>query len=169
LIQIINKEKTDFRNEWHTKQNKICPLLKKEIPYDNIALDHKHKRKKDPVGPNGDGLIRGVVQMQANALEGKIINNFKRLGLEKYINIVAFLRNLADYLENPPIPQIYIHPNEIKRPRKLAKNWVKKINKMHKKKYPRRKNLTYPKSKKLTKQLEMLSEEFNCEPIYLKE
>jgi len=169
LIQLKNKDKATFRERWHYKQNCICPLLKIEVPFDNIALDHKHKRKKDPVGPNGDGLIRGVLHMQANALEGKIINNFKRLGLAKYIELPDFLRNLADYLENPPIPQRYIHPSEQRKPRKIKKSWVNKVNKMYLAKYPTRKPLQYPKSKKLTKVFQELCNEFKIKPEYLKE
>ena len=168
LIQIPQNEKADFRIKWHRKQNGICPILRKEVPYDKIALDHKHKRKGDPAGPNGDGLCRGVVQLQANALEGKIINNFKRLGLEKHIDICSFLRNLADYLEHPPIPQIYIHPNEEKKPPKIKKNWFNKLNKQYRVSYPNRKALEYPKSEKMTKFLFTLCHEFGMQPQYRK-
>lgn len=165
---MTQNEKADFRIKWHRNQNGICPILKKEVPYDKIALDHKHKKKSDPAGPNGDGLCRGVVQMQANALEGKIINNFKRLGLEKHIDICSFLRNLADYLEQPPIPQIYIHPNEIKKQPGFKMTWFKKLNKQYREKYPKRKGLHCPKSHKMTKQLWRASEEFDLPPEYKK-
>ena len=168
LIQITQNEKTDFRIKWYKQQNGICPILKKKVSFDKVALDHKHKRKNDPVGPNGDGLCRGVIQMQANALEGKIINNFKRLGLEKHIDICSFLRNLADYLEHPPIPQIYIHPDEEKKPLKIKKNWFNKLNKLYQKKYPKRKALVYPKSEKMTKHLKTLCYKFNLPPQYKK-
>ena len=179
LIQIENKDKEDFRKKWHYKQNSICPLLKIKIPFDNIALDHKHKRKKDPVGPNGDGLIRGVLQMQANAMEGKIINSFKRLGLGKYIKLPDFLRNLADYLEDPPIPQKYIHPNEIPKKLILSRQSFNQLVKVYSKKYPNRKKLkyVYTKSKKrmprpnqkLTKTLNKLYIEFDIKPKFFKE
>lgn len=169
LIQIKGKDLSTFRNRWHYKQNTICPILKVKVPFDKIALDHKHKRKRDPVGPGGDGLIRGVLQIQANALEGKIINNFKRLGLAKYIKLPDLLRNLADYLENPPIPQKYIHPSEEKKPPKLKKTSYNKVAKEFHKKYPSRKSLEYPKSKKLTQPLKKLFKEFNIKPEYLKE
>lgn len=179
LIQIKQIEKTDFRITWHKKQKCICPILKIFVPYDKIALDHKHKRKKDPVGINGSGLIRGVVQIQANALEGKIINNFKRLGLEKHITIESYLRNLADYLEFPPIPQRYIHPNEIKKEPKISRQSFNQLEKVYSKKYPNRKKLKYnytrskkhkPKpNQKLTKTLKKLYAEFNIKPKFFKE
>jgi len=178
LVQITNNEKAEFRTWWHKKQNLICPLLKIEVPLNNVALDHKHKRKKDPVGPNGDGLIRGVVQLQANALEGKIINSFKRLGLDKFIELPALLRNIADYLENPPIPQKYIHPNEIKKEPVLSRQSFNQLVRLYHKKYPKRKELTYtysrskkhkPKpSQKLTKTLKQLYSEFNVKPKFYK-
>lgn len=169
LVQLDLKDLGPFRTIWHSQQHEICPILKIKVPYDDVVIDHKHKRKKDPAGPNGDGLCRGVIQKQANALEGKIVNNFKRLGLKKYIDLPSFLRNLADYLENPPVEQVYIHPNEKPKLPKLKKNWVKKLNTVYLKKYPKRKSLKYPKSKKLTKQLKELSEEFKIQPEYLKE
>lgn len=170
LIQITSDDLPAFRKDWHTKQYGICPLLKCPVPYDKIAVDHKHKRKNDPVGPNGDGLIRGVIQMQANALEGKIINNFKRLGLEKFLPIHEYLRNLADYLEHPPIPQIYIHPDEAVKPfLKLSKRSFNTLRVKHNEKYPKRKSLVYPKRKYITKDLEKLFHEFNIKPQFLKE
>lgn len=168
LIQISNKELADFRIHWHRKQGGICPVLKKEVPYDKIALDHKHKKKGDLAGPNGDGLCRGVIQTQVNALEGKIINNFKRLGLEKHIDICSYLRNLADYLEQPPIPQIYIHPKEEKKPAKIKKNWFNKLNRAYREKWPNKKPLEFPKSGKMTKFLYAQCHDLGMQPQYRK-
>ena len=168
LLQIDQNDLADFRIKWHKKQKGICPILKQEIPYNKIAVDHKHKRKKDPIGVNGGGLIRGVVQIQANALEGKIINNFKRLGLEKFITLPEFLRNLADYLDHPPIPQIYIHPNEKEKILKIKKNWFNKINKQYQEKYPGKKPLKYPKSGKMTKILHRVCHDLESKPEYKK-
>ncbi len=157
-----------FRKREHDKQNEICPILKIKVPFEDTVIDHKHKNKKDIIGVNGGGLIRGVIQRQANALEGKITNNFKRLGLNKYIKLPDFLRNLADYLENPPIKQIYIHPTEERKMGDLKKNSFKKINKLYQKKYPSRKELSYPKSGKMTKNLRVVYKEFNIKPEFNK-
>ena len=87
-----------------------------------MVIDHKHKLKSNPAGPNGDGLVRGAINRHANIIEGKITNNWKRTGLEyTEADLPTFLRNLADYLENPPCEQVYIHPNERIKPCRLTK------------------------------------------------
>ena len=183
LIQIRGKDLEAFRRIQHTKQNGICPLLKVEIPYDQIAVDHKHKRKFDPIGLDGGGLIRGIIQIQANVLEGKITNNFKRLGLIKYIGLPELLRNMADYLENPPIPPKYIHPDEEHKGFFLKKTSIQQVKKAFATKYcnriipgvlvyKQRKNKQgnlVDKKKRLTPGLEKLFYEFNIKPQFLKE
>ena len=147
-------------------------------------MDHKHKTKKEKVGENGAGLIRGILLRSANAWEGKVSNNFKRMGLHKMIDLPSALRNLANYLENPNIEQIYIHPSEIEEPKKLQKNCFKKLSKMYSVKYPERKQLKYPerkqlkhpkrkqlkysKTKRISKNLKKLFKEFKIEIKYLK-
>ncbi len=181
LIQIERKDLAQFRKRQHIKQIMVCPLLNQAVSHDKTAVDHKHKRKKDPIGIDGDGLIRGVVQIQANALEGKIINNFKRLGLAKFIDLPSFLRNLANYLENPPIEQIYIHPSEKPKVKKLMKRSYNKLATLHKENnafagcsgsgfgFMAPKLPEFPKSGKLTKPLEKLYAIFNLEPeFYMK-
>ena len=157
-----------FRNKHHEKQKFICPILKQKIPVDDVVVDHKHKNKNEPIGVDGKGLVRGVIQTQANALEGKISNNFSRYGLIKFISLPEYLRNLADYLENPPVKPIYIHPNEETKEKKLKKNSVKKLNKLYLEKYPNRKPLSYPKSEKLTKNLRIIYKEFGLKPEFRK-
>lgn len=151
LIQIERKNLPAFREKFHRIQRFMCPLLDVFLPIDQMSVDHKHKRKKDPIGLNGDGLIRGVIQIQANALEGKITNNWKRLGLGKYTTLPVYLRNLADYLENPPIEQRYIHPSEKPKPEKLMKRDFNRVVKYYFDVYPRaKKPPQYPKSGKLS-------------------
>jgi hypothetical protein len=157
LIQLKQKDIKQLKEDLHLKQNGICPLLGVEVPLDDMVLDHKHKRKADPAGPNGDGLVRGSIGRFANAIEGKISNNWKRMGLDKHTDLPTFLRNLADYLENPPCDQIYIHPSEAIKPKKLGIRAFNKINKAYQLEYPRRKALVYPKSKKPTKLIRELS------------
>lgn len=157
LIQLTQVSAKELRLTLHLAQNEICPLLGIWIPPEDTALDHKHKRKSDPCGPNGDGLVRGVISFRANALEGKITNAWKRqFGFDETkhpISLPNFLRNLADYLENPPVEQIYIHPTEkLKRP-KVNKNQFNLVKRYWKEMYPKRKYPTFPKSGKLTEEL----------------
>jgi len=165
LIQLKQKDIKELKQKLHKEQHNICPLLNKKVPLNEMTLDHKHKLKANPAGPNGDGLCRGAIEFRANAIEGKISNNWKRyFGADESkhpISLPDFLRNLADYLENPPCEQIYIHPSEKPKPKKLGKRVFNKIAKLYKEEYPKRKPLEYPKSCKPTKKIKILAEKYN--------
>ena len=163
MIQVQHKNLKKLRFKLYNKQNGICPLLKLKIPFKDAVVDHKHKTANELIGVKGAGLIRGVIHKSANALEGKILNNFKRLGLPKYIDLPAFLRNLADYLEQEPLP--LIHPNEKPKPKHLKKISYNKLRKAYTgtAKFP-----DYPKSKKLTMPLKRLFSEYNILPEFYK-
>jgi len=163
LIQLKQNDLKPLKQKLHSAQNNICPLLKIKVPFDQMVVDHKHKLKANPAGPNGDGLVRGAIEFRANALEGKITNNWKRMGLGKYTDLPTYLRNLADYLENPPCEQKYIHPSEKPKVKKLGKRVFNKIAKLYAEEYPKRKELTYPKSNKPTKQIKLLAEYYGIE------
>ena len=163
LIQLKQNDLKPLKQKLHSAQNNICPLLKIKVPLDQMVVDHKHKLKANPAGPNGDGLVRGAIEFRANALEGKITNNWKRMGLGKYTDLPTYLRNLADYLENPPCEQKYIHPSEKPKVKKLGKRVFNKIAKLYAEEYPKRKELTYPKSNKPTKQIKLLAEYYGIE------
>lgn len=163
LIQLTQASGKELRLRIHAEQNEICPLLKIKIPVEDTALDHKHKRKQDPCGPNGDGLVRGVISFRANSLEGKITNAWKRqfgFDTSKHpVSLPDFLRNLADYLENPPIEQIYVHPTEkLKRP-KLKASKFNLVKRYWKYLYPRRKMPAFPKSGKVTEEFKIYMEQ----------
>lgn len=168
LIQVKKKDLKTLRKKQYNAQKGICPILKKQIPFCDSAFDHKHKKKSETIGVNGGGLLRGVLSKIANSWEGKVVNSFKRMGLHKHIDIVSALRNLADYIENPPLEQKYIHPSEIKQPKKLQKKCFNELSKQYKIKYPKRKPLIYPKRKKLTKHLRKLFNEFKIKVEFLK-
>ena len=147
----------ELREQTHIEQDFICPILKLKFDQSEMTLDHKHKRKADPVGPNGDGLCRGVIHTTANALEGRILKDFMRTGVSKYISISDYLRNLAEYLETPPLPQIYVHQTEKLKTPLMNKNDYNRIKKYWKFTHPKKALPKCPKN--ITK--EML--------IYLKE
>lgn len=154
---ILIKDKAKFRKEWWLKQDKICPILKDEIPFNKTSIDHQHKLKSDELGGKDRlGLVRAILHLEANALEGKIINFWNRSSLKKEYDLPTILRNLADYYENEyPIPPKYIYPGEqpIEERRKLGKRDYNKVIKYYFKMYPRRKKLP-KKSKYLTKEWE---------------
>lgn len=147
----------EYRKKWWEEQKGICPILQQEIPFEKSSVDHIHKRKADEVGgSNNLGLIRGVIHFQANSLEGKITNAYKRYGIDKYIDLPSFLRNLADYIENPPLVHLkLVHPNEAPKRKKLSKKEFNKLKKYYFKIYPNKTKLpVWPKSGIVTKQLE---------------
>jgi len=125
------------------KENNICPILKIELTEETAVVDHKHRqRKTDEINEENGGLIRGVINRFANAFLGKIENNYRRYGLHKYISLPDLLRNLADYIENPPFyDEKLIHPSERIPEKKIGKREFKKFKEFLLNKYPKRKSL----------------------------
>ena len=124
MIQLKPKDIKPLRLKWYAEQKGICPILKNKYPVDKFCIDHQHKLVNELPSEDGKGLCRGAIHFQANALEGKISNAFKRLGLHKHTDLVSYLRNLADYLESNKIQEgeKLIHPTESPRKLKLMKS-----------------------------------------------
>ena len=144
IIDIKNKE-----------LGNCCPITGEILTRENAAVDHKHITKKEIknglTGVEGKGLVRGVIHYQANSFLGKVEKAFIRNGCHKIgsKDIVAQLRAMADFLENPPIEQIYIHPNEKIKKKTLTKTEYKRICKYWFEIFPNKRKLPkYPKRKK---------------------
>jgi len=163
LIQLTPKTQEQVRIKQYKKQNKKCAVLNVKMPLSEMALDHKHKLKSEKPGIEGKGLCRGIINKHVNRLEGKISKSYVRYGIKKYgVSLSDLLRNLADYLENPPMKQIYIHKSEKPKKAKLGKRDYNRICKYYFKIYPRRKKLPkYPKSGKTNKNWEKLLKKVN--------
>lgn len=160
--EITHSEFMELKFKQWNKQKRICPILKQEITYDRAVFDHKHKIKSEKIGENGKGLLRGVIHNQANVIEGKIVKLYKRYGLHKFILLPELLRNIADYIENPPMKPEYVHPSERPKPKKLGKRDFNRICKYYFQMYPKRKMiLMYPKSGKMSKELSQMLEKAN--------
>lgn len=164
IIQLKSKDIAELRREIALKQGNKCMLCGCDLTDKIAVLDHQHKiRKTDPNVINGNGLVRGVLCSECNALEGKIFNNSVRfLHQPTKDDLCKWLSNLISYYHNEPYP--YIHPSEEPKAKTVSKANFNKLNKLYKVKYPTKKPLEYPKSKKLTKQLERLFTEFNISP-----
>lgn len=156
-----------LKEKLHSENGGKCPLLEIEVSSDKMALDHIHKLKSE-IPSEQKGTIRNAIEFRANAMEGKITNNWKRyFGADETkhpISLPDYLRNLADYLEKGAYcddeGNYYVHPTEVPKEPKLGKREFNKIAKLFKERYPKRKPLEYPKSGKWTKLLTELKEEF---------
>ena len=168
LVQLKSKDLKSLKEKWYIAQGQICPILKKEVPLDNMVVDHLHKLKSEKADITGKGCCRGILEFRVNAMEGKISNNFKRLGLNKEIDLPSFLRNLADYLECNHIEDdvLYIHPTEASKIPRLKKSSYNKLKKLYN---ARAKFPDYPKSGKLTKQLNNIFIKYNLTPEFYKD
>ncbi len=168
LVQLKSSELKDLRKKWHDEQNGICPILKQEIAFEDTVCDHQHKLKAEEADETGKGICRGCISRYANAMEGKITNNYKRYGLDKYMDIPDFLRSLADYLEHNKIDEEvkYIHPNEAPSKPKLKKASYNKLIKAvdGKQKVPDFKD----KKGNFTKPLQKLFEKYDVTPEFYK-
>jgi hypothetical protein len=156
----------ELRERLLKKNDGCCPIL--EIPLDpsDSALDHAHEASK--CSETVEGQIRGTIHKFANTLEGQMRSKYRRSGVAKYISFEDFLFNLHSYLMNSR--ELYLHPSHQAKPRKLMKSSyndlkreITKANTYLKKpiKIP-----DYPKSKKLTKKLKDLYEQFAIYPRY---
>jgi len=166
LVQINWNELKELRHKQWTEQRGVCPILKQAILFEDSVFDHKHITRKEieegKVGKDGKGLLRGVLHNQANVMEGKIARLYKRYGLNKFIALPELLRNIASYLENPPMTQKYIHPNEKLKAKKLGKRDYNRVKKYYFEMYSRRRKIPgYPKSGKMTKEWEVMIEKAN--------
>jgi len=148
IIYTNQKETQLIKKELYDKQNGICPLLNIKIPLEKSVADHQHKLKKENCSNwenGGKGLIRGCISFDANAIEGKITNVWKRYNMQRYgISLPNFLRNLADYLEEPPAKKLnynYVYYTEKPKRIKVKKSEQNKINKYYLELYPRRKKI----------------------------
>lgn len=163
LKQLKHSELKLLREKWYKEQDGYCPLFGNRYPIDDFVIDHHHKLKSEVPGENGKGLCRGAIHFQANCIEGKITNAFKRYGGDKHIDIITYLRTLADFLESnrSHTDEKYIHPSEkLKTPRLKKSSYNKLIKTINgKQKVP-------PYSGRFTKKIELLFVKYDVEPTF---
>lgn len=175
MIELVQMKAKDIlslkRKLWEMNDGK-CPLLGIDVPLEKTALDHIHKLKSEECSEQ-KGTIRNAIEFRANALEGKIVNNWKRyFGADESqhpISLPNFLRNLADYLEagsynelDGEITKYFVHPSEKPSEPTVSK---KNYNKLVKMLRENNENvIEYPKSCKLTNGLRALFEKYHISP-----
>jgi len=153
------KDIKQYRNYLLKKQDYKCPICNRKIHEQDANLDHCHE----------SGLIRGVLCKTCNAyIEGTFRSKWKRSGLSKIIAFEELLFNLYSYLDKDFFP--IFHPSHTAKPRKLKKMSYNKLKKEIEKtnnylekpiKIPQ-----YPKSKRLTKRLKELYDQFGIIPEF---
>lgn len=127
--EITQSQLPEVRQRILESQNFKCAICSKILdPQDsgNCNVDHQHLFKSEGLGVNGNGLIRGVLCRDCNALEGKIWNAIHRFGKVLSDNPVEgrsrFLKRLLNYYDsNYQNIERILHPKE-RRPEKLGKS-----------------------------------------------
>jgi len=136
----------------------ICPICTQPLLPEDAALDHCHQ----------SGLIRNTICKKCNSLEGVWRSRMIRLGLKNTISYEQMLLNMHNYLCQPP--ENLLHPSHLPRPRKLMKSSYNELKREMTRcnKFLKRpmKIPDYPKSKRLTKRLKELYEQFGLIPKY---
>ena len=170
LKQLKQKDIKSMKEKLWEENEKKCPLLGIEVELDKMVLDHIHKLKGEAPSEQ-KGTIRNALEFRANAMEGKITNNWKRyFGADENnhpIDLPTFLRNLADYLEKGAYQceegNYYIHPSEEPKQPKLMKSSYNKLKRLYtgKAKFPE-----YPKSGKITIGLIKLYTDYELNPEF---
>lgn len=113
-----------FREELYAKQGGRCAITHYPISPADAVLDHDHRT----------GHCRAVLSRGANALLGKLENNYKRYGLT-LPQLIAMCKNLGDYIgrDYSSMPLHYTHrtaeekrerTNKLARQRRAAKKEV---------------------------------------------
>jgi len=158
--QLSQKDVKPLREELLKKNQYICPICTEPLTPEDAALDHNHDT----------GLVRNTICKMCNSIEGIWKQKWKRSGLMDKISYEELLENMCNYLKATPQP--YLHPSHKPKPRKLQKRsyqeLVRVIEKENKILSRKIKIPPYPKSKRLTKRLKQLFEDFGVEPRYYK-
>lgn len=174
-VQLTAKTLKELREKWAKEQDYLCPILGIDLK-DLSVLDHWHSNKRDNTSEDYfKGCCRGVIHKRVNAFEGKVVNNYIRLGLRDLIDLPYLLRELANYYEYNRLHSediLYIHPSEKPKEPILTKSSYNELKKVilegniqkDLKKLPQYRD----KKQKLTKVLEELFKKYNLEPKFYK-
>lgn len=109
-----SKELAQLREELLIQQGNVCAITGK--PTDSPVVDHNHS----------DGAIRGVLDAQANMLEGRYLSLFNKskIGVKYNLTFPEFLINLGIYLQKAHTGT-RLHPKHMEDFRKKVKRWRK--------------------------------------------
>jgi hypothetical protein len=158
LTQLTQKEIKPLREKLLKENEFKCPLCENHLDESESALDHCHT----------SGQIRGTICKRCNSLEGIFRSRWIRSGVAKKVDFTVYMINLSKYLQQDHYP--LLHPSHAPRPRKLMKQSYNQLKREiedcnHFLKRPI-KVPPYPKSKRLTKKLKELFEQFGMFPRF---
>jgi len=168
MKQLKSTEIKEVRERLAKKTNQKCPITNLDISNGTAALDHAHEHSLHPKSETVEGQVRGTIHKYANSLEGQMRSKFRRSGLAQVISFEEFLFNLYTYLMDFREP--LLHPQHAPKKPKLMKSSyndlareIKNANTYLAKpiKIP-----PYPKSKRCTKRLKELYEQFKIYPKF---
>lgn len=161
--RLKSSEIKEFKLDLLEKQGNVDAITGKPLKPENSVLDHQHRlNKSQPIGEDGAGLIRGVLENNVNMCEGKIFNALRRYcGIKTTEERIEFLEKLIQYYKNSTLD--VVHPSEKLPQKKVSKFNYNKLKKEFSKKYTK-KFPPYPKSGKLTKDLDKYFKEFDIYP-----
>jgi len=164
LVQLKTCDIPAVRENLLKEQNGCCALCGIEISeVTGYSLDHQHMTKKEVIGEDGAGLVRGVLCRSCNIFEGKIWNNTQRYKQPKNVqDRINILEKLIEYYKKDNFN--FIHPSEAPKEPIVSKSNYNKLKKLYTLSLKKKKFPEYPKSGKLTKILENLFSEFKIEP-----
>ncbi len=166
MKQLKKSDIKEVREQLARKTNNLCPISGLDISNGDAALDHSHENSL--YTETIEGQIRGTIHKYANSLEGQMRSKYRRSGLAKSISFEEFLFNLYNYLMNFREPMI--HPMSAPKAEKLMKSsyneLMKEINNYNRYLAKPIKMPCYPKSKRLTKRLRELFDQFKIYPRY---
>lgn len=171
FILMKSTDLKDWRLKVWEENGKKCPVLGKEIPFENTTADHIHKLKSEQFSEQ-KGTLRGAIDFRCNVIEGKVTNAFKRVfsadASKHPITLPELLRNLADYIEKGAYTdsegKYYVHPNEVPKTPKIKKSKYNTLKKEYKKSGKKAKFPEYPESGKSATLLKLFKE-FNIDPF----
>lgn len=152
-IQLKTSDIKTIKRELLKNQGFKDAITGKNLDEEHSVLDHQHKLcKSQPIGEDGAGLVRGVLDRQVNVAEGKICNALRRYcGICTVQERIDFLEKLVYYYRT--YKTSYIHPSERQSEPKVSKRLYNQKKKLYETKF-KRKFPDYPKSGKMTKELE---------------
>lgn len=161
LIQMKSGDIPTIREEILSTQDGKCELCGEPITEETgYSLDHQHMLKRETIGEDGAGLVRGVLCRACNVWEGKIWNNTGRYRQPENVqDRIEMLEKLIEYYKKDNYQ--LIHPSEKPKEQTASK---RNYNKLKKEYDGRAKFPEYPKSGKLTIRLAELFEVYGIEP-----